>query len=272
MLFRSPVNRDGLIEQAALEKALRNDTLIVSIMLANNETGAIQPVSDLALLAHSRGALFHCDAVQAFGKIPIDVQDLEVDLLSVSGHKIYGPKGIGALYVASHATVEPLIGGGGQERGLRAGTENVAGIAGFGKAVELAQVRLNGGEATRLIRLRDRLEAGISAILPAAFRNGPRDLRLPNTLNMVLPEIRGESLVLMLDRHGIALSSGSACKSGNPDPSHALLAMGLSPEEAHCSIRLSLGCGTTEDEVNFFLEALGKVLNTTSSVRFMPCR
>ena len=267
-----PVNRNGVVEPAELEKALRSDTLLVSIMLANNETGAIQPIRELARIAHRHQAIIHCDAVQGFGKIPVDVKELGVDLLSLSGHKIHAPKGIGALYIASPLVLAPLIGGGGQERGLRAGTENVAGITGFGKAVELAQSRLNDTEMERLTKLRDRLEEGISSVFPSAFRNGPHGERLPNTLNMVLPGVRGESLVLMLDRWGIALSSGSACKSGNPEPSPALLAMGLSPEEAHCSIRLSLGCGTTEDEVDYFIEALGNIVNTTAAVRFMPCR
>jgi len=268
-----PVNRDGLVEPAQLEQVIRPDTLLVSVMLANNETGAIQPVAELARISHRFGALFHCDAVQGFGKLQMDVEELGVDLLAVSAHKIHGPKGVGALYVGKDVPLEPLIMGGGQERGLRAGTENVPGIAGFAKAVELSLKRLYGDESARVARLRDRLEAGIMAVLPGSRRNGPQFQRLPNTLSMTLPEIRGESLVLLLDRKGIAFSSGSACKSGNPDPSHALLAMGLTPQEAHCSVRFSLGACNSEEEIDYLLESLRELLGETrSSVRFVPCR
>ncbi|GFO54428.1 hypothetical protein GMSM_14350 [Geomonas sp. Red276] len=182
---------------------------------------SIQPVAELAALAHARGALFHCDAVQGFGKMPIDVEALGVDLLALSAHKLHGPKGVGALYVGKDVPIEPLITGGGQEHGLRAGTQNVPGIAGFAKAVELSQKRLYGDEPARQARLRDRLEEGIRSLIAGARRNGPREGRLVNTLNMILPGIRGESLVLHLDRKGIAFSSGSAYKSGNPDPPRA---------------------------------------------------
>ena len=268
-----PVNRDGLVEPAQLEQVIRPDTLLVSVMLANNETGAIQPVAELARISHRFGALFHCDAVQGFGKLQLDVEELGVDLLAVSAHKLHGPKGVGALYVGKEVPLEPLIMGGGQERGLRAGTENVPGIAGFAKAVELSLKRLYGDESARVARLRDRLEAGITAVLPGSRRNGPQFQRLPNTLSMTLPEIRGESLVLLLDRKGIAFSSGSACKSGNPDPSHALLAMGLTPQEAHCSVRFSLGASNSEEEIDYLLESLRELLGETrSTVRFVPCR
>jgi cysteine sulfinate desulfinase/cysteine desulfurase-like protein len=175
--------------------------------------------------------------------------------------------------VRKEVQLEPLIKGGGQERGMRAGTENVPGITGFGRAVELALCRLHGDEPQRLERLRDRLEAGICALIPGAKRNGPQHGRLPNTLNLTLPEIRGESLVLFLDRKGIAFSSGSACKSGNPDPSHALLAMCLTPQEAHCSVRFSLGAGNTEEDIDYVLGSLKELLDETRSVvRFVPCR
>jgi len=268
-----PVNREGVVEPGLLEDAIRPDTLLVSVMLANNETGALQPVRELAAIAHARGALFHCDAVQGFGKIPVDVEELGVDLLALSAHKIHGPKGVGALYVGKEVPLAPLITGGGQERGMRAGTENVPGVVGFARAVELFQKRLYGDEPARVARLRDRLEEGIRALLPGARRNGPEKLRLPNTLNMTLPEIRGESLVLFLDRRGIAFSSGSACKSGNPDPSHALLAMGLSAQEAHCSVRFSLGTANCGEEIDYVLESLRELLGETRSlVRFVPCR
>lgn len=268
-----PVNGDGLVEVQALRESVRPDTLLVSVMLANNETGAIQPVPELAEIAHEHGALFHTDAVQAFGKIPTDVEELAVDMLAVSAHKLHGPKGVGALYVRNDVLLDPLIKGGGQERGLRAGTENVPGIVGFGKAVDLAVRRLHSGEPEDEAKLRDMLEAGVYELIPGARRNGPELDRLPNTLNMTLPEIRGESLVLFLDRKGIAFSSGSACKSGNPEPSHALLAMGLTPQDAHCSVRFSLGAWNTCDEIEHVLKSLAEVLaETRSAVRFVPCR
>jgi len=268
-----PVNRNGVVEPESLIEVISPDTLLVSVMLANNETGALQPVRELAAIAHEHGALFHTDAVQAFGKIPVDVEELGVDLLAVSAHKLHGPKGVGALYVRKGLQLDPLIKGGGQEHGMRSGTENVPGIVGFGKAVELALRGLNSGEPGRVARLRDRLEAGIHELISGARRNGPERERLPNTLNMTLPEIRGESLVLFLDRKGIAFSSGSACKSGNPDPSHALLAMGLTPAEAHCSVRFSLGAWNTEEEIRYVIEAFSEVLRETrSAVRFVSCR
>lgn len=268
-----PVDAEGVLQPDTLADAIRPDTLLVSVMLANNETGALQPVPELAAISHQRGALFHCDAVQALGKLELDVEKLGVDLLSLSSHKVHGPKGVGALYLGKDVALQPIITGGGQERGLRAGTENVAGIAGFAKAVELALQRLHAGEPARLTALRDRLERGILELLPGARRNGPRLERLPNTLNMRLPEIRGESLVLHLDRKGVALSSGSACKSGNPDPSHALLAMGLTAQEAHCSVRFSLGQSNSEEDVDYVVRCLAELLrDTAASVRFVPCR
>ncbi|MHB1412186.1 MAG: IscS subfamily cysteine desulfurase [Thermoleophilia bacterium] len=268
---RLPVGRDGLVAPDELLKAFRDDTILVSVMLANNETGVIQPVADLAALAHERDILFHCDAVQALGKIPVDVEELGVDLLSVSGHKIHAPKGVGALFVRRGVRLAPLINGGSQEGGLRAGTENVACIAGFARATELAVKRLP--EMRRVADLRDRLEAGVAGLVDGAFVNGDPASRLPNTLNMTLPGMRGESLVLKLDRKGVALSSGSACKSGSPDPSHALLALGLSPEEAHCSVRFSLGQGNNEEDIDLTLAALKEVLaESMSAIRFVPCR
>ncbi len=268
-----PVDADGLVRPDDLRHALRPDTRLVSVMTANNETGAVQPIRELAALAHQRGALFHTDAVQALGKLPLDVEALGVDLLSVSAHKVYGPKGVGALYVRAGVELPPLLCGGGQERGLRSGTENVPGIVGFGKACELARQRLLAGEAARLSTLRDRLEAGIVALLPGTIRNGPREPRLANTLSLSLSDIRGEALVLELDRRGLYLSSGSACKSGNPDPSHALLAMGLDAEQAHRTIRLSLGHRNTESDVDRLLEALTEAIEDTfQAIRFVGCR
>lgn len=211
--------------------------------------------------------------MQALGKIPVDVEELGVDLVSVSAHKVYGPKGVGALFVRRGVELEPRIYGGGQEHGLRAGTENVAGIVGFGAACELAELALRRGDMDRVAALRDRLEAGILEMVPGARVNGDRRHRTPNTSNLTLPGIRGESLVLALDRRGVSFSSGSACKSGNPDPSHVLLAAGLSPEDAHCSIRLSLGLGTTPEDIDYTLAALKKTLeDTVSAIRFVACR
>ncbi len=266
-----PVNRDGLVDPDDLRTALTADTILISVMAANNETGALQPISDLARVARGRGVLFHTDAVQAVGKIPIDVQQWEVDLLTMSGHKIHGPKGIGALYIRQGVTLYPLVHGGKQEHRLRAGTENVPGIAGLGKAAEQAIQRLP--QMDRVRRLRDRLEEGIKKIVPDARRNGPLEERLPNTINITLPGMRGESVVIALDQLGVALSSGSACRAGEPEPSHALLAMGLSPEQAHCSLRFSLGQGNTEEEIDRTINLLGDIIkDTAAGVRFVPCR
>jgi cysteine desulfurase NifS len=268
-----PVNRDGLVEPDSLAAALRSDTILVSIMLANNETGAVQPIAALARMAHVHGALFHTDAVQALGKMPVDMAELEVDLLTISAHKVSGPKGVGALFIRQGVEIEPLIHGGGQEWGLRAGTENVAGIVGFGKACALARRRLETDRGESLARLRDMLATGIAEILPGARVNSSKAPRLPNTLNMVLPAIRGESLVLLLAGNGISLSAGSACKSGNPEPSPALLAMGLTKEEAHCSVRFSLGPENSAAEVKYTLATLGRVIRETGQlVSFVGCR
>ncbi|MHB8204096.1 MAG: IscS subfamily cysteine desulfurase [Desulfomonilaceae bacterium] len=268
---RLPVNREGVVDPDDLRTALTGDTILVSVMAANNETGALQPISDLARVARRHGALFHTDAVQAVGKIPVDVRQWEVDLLTLSGHKIHGPKGIGALYVRQGVTLDPLVHGGKQEHGFRAGTENVPGIVGLGKAAEIAIQRLP--EMDRVRRLRDRLEDGIKGIVPDARLNGHLRERLPNTLNITLPGMRGESVVIALDQRGVALSSGSACRAGEPDPSHALLAMGLSPEEAHCSLRFSLGQGNTEEEIDRTINLLGDIIkDTAAGVLFVPCR
>jgi cysteine desulfurase NifS len=235
-----PVDKYGMVRPQDLEEAITESTFLVSIMMANNETGSIQAIGRLASIARGQGTLFHTDGVQAVGKIPIDVQALGVDFLSMSGHKLHGPKGVGALYVRKGIELEPLIHGGEQEGGKRSGTENTVGIIGFGKAAELAEIHLKEMN-DRVRRLRDRLWEGISRLVPDSKLNGHPELKLPNTLNVSLPGIRGESVVLALDQKGISLSSGSACRSGSPKPSHALLAMGLSEEQAHCALRFSLG-------------------------------
>ena len=267
-----PVDEYGRVRPAELKQALGSSTCLVSIMLANNETGSIQPITELAALAHAQGALFHTDGVQAVGKIPVDVEALGVDFFSLSGHKFHGPKGIGALYVSKGLFLEPLIHGGGQEGGRRAGTENTPGIIGVGAAAALAEKRLS-LMATLVKGLRDELWEGIARIFPEARLNGHPMERLPNTLNVSLPGIRGESLVLSLDQQGIAFSSGSACRSGSPKPSHALLAMGLTEDQAHCAIRLSLGVDNTSEHITRTLTAMGKVVHDSlASVRFVPCR
>ncbi|OGW39101.1 MAG: aminotransferase V [Nitrospirae bacterium GWD2_57_9] len=264
-------DRNGTVHPRDLAAALSDGTILVSIMTANNETGTIQPIAELAAIAGARGILFHTDAVQGAGKIPLDVEHLGVDLLTLSGHKLHGPKGIGALYLRKGTPIEPLVHGGKQESGLRAGTENTAGIAGLGKAAALAAQNLARMQA--VAALRDRLEQGIGRIFPECRVNGAGGARLPNTLNVTLPGMRGESLVLALDQKGISLSSGSACRAGSPKPSPALLALGLSEEEAHCSIRLSLGINNTEDEIDRTISAFEEVImRARSTVRFVPCR
>jgi cysteine desulfurase NifS len=267
------VDGDGRVDPQALAGAITEKTILVSLMMANSEVGTINPIAELARVAHERGALFHTDAVQGLGKLPIDVEELGVDLLSISSHKVHGPKGVGALYVRQGVELSPVIHGGGHERGLRAGTENVPGIVGFGKACELAVRRLSHKEMDRVRGLRDKLEAGIRTIVPEAKLNGHTTERLPNTLNMTLPGMRGESLVLFMDRHGVFFSSGSACKSGNPDPSHVLTAMGLSDEDAHCAIRMTLGVGTSAEDIEYVLASLAEIArDRQSSVRFVGCR
>jgi cysteine desulfurase NifS len=264
-------DRSGIIDPADLVSAITDKTFLASIMMANNETGSIMPVKLLARLCRERDVFFHTDATQAIGKIAVDVDDLNVDLLTMSGHKVYGPKGTGVLYYRKGISLEPLIHGGKQEQGLRAGTENVAGIAGLGKAAELAGRNL--AEMDRLRTLRDRLERGIKKLVPGSRLNGHENRRLPNTLNMLLPGLRGESMVLAMDQRGIAFSSGSACRAGSPKPSHALLAIGLTEEEAHCSVRLSLGLTNKEKDIELTLKAFKQVIRDASmTARFVPCR
>jgi cysteine desulfurase NifS len=265
------VDSDGLVDPGGLEREMTADTVLVSIMLANNEVGTIQPIAELAAVARAHGALFHTDAVQAVGKIPVDAEALGVDLMTVAAHKFNGPKGVGALYVRSGVTLEPLVHGGSQEHGVRAGTENVPAIVGMGRAAELAREGVT--RADDVGALRDRLEEGVRRLLPGALLNGHRTRRLPNTLNLTLPGLRGESLVVALDQHGIALSSGSACKTGSPEPTHVLLAMGRAPDAAHCAVRFSLSPRTSAEEIDLAVAALGRVLEEMeTTVRFLPCK
>lgn len=264
------VDENGWLAPSKLKEAIRDDTILVSIMMANNEVGTILPIRELAAIAHEKGAVFHTDAVQTVGKIKVDVEELGVDLLSLSAHKFHGPKGIGALYIKKGIEIEPLVHGGEQENGLRAGTENVPAIVGLGKAAEVAAYTLRDSERVR--ELRDRLEQEIKNLVPGAILNGHPDERLWNTLNMTLPGLRGESVVITMDQHGISLSSGSACKSGSPEPTHVLIAMGRTEEEAHCSVRFSLSRNTTEEDINDTIHALAQVLEEKNMVRLAPCK
>ncbi len=265
------VDKNGKVSPDDLREAITDKTCLISIMTANNEIGTIQPIRELVGIAKEKNILFHTDAVQAVGKIPIDVEKLGVDLLSFSGHKLYGPKGIGVLYIRKGVKVEPLVCGGKQENDLRAGTENVLGIAGLGKAADLAIQRLSQNKA--IVVLRDKLENGIKNIFPHAKLNGDKMDRLPGTLNLVLPGLRGESLVLAMDKKGIALSSGSACRAGSPKPSSTLLAIGISEEDAHCSVRFSIGIHTTEKEIERTLKSFAEVIEEAkNAVRFVACR
>ena len=254
-----PVDRDGVVSLEALEKALRPDTTLVSIMAANNEIGAIQPIREAAKLAKAHGALFHTDAVQAIGCVPIDVKADGIDLLSLSGHKFHAPKGVGALYIRSGVKLQRLIYGGAQEKTQRGGTENVASIVGMGKAIELAMESMESRNAY-VSGLRDRLIEGILRRIPETRLNGHRTQRLSGNVNVSIRYIEGEALLLSLDMKGIAGSSGSACTSGSLDPSHVLLAIGLPHEIAHGSLRLSLSEENTAEEVDYTIDALVEIV------------
>ena len=251
-----PVTPEGLVDPAELEKAIREDTALVSIMLANNEIGTVQPIAELAAIAHAHGAWFHTDAVQAVGHIPVDVKALGVDMLSLSGHKFHGPKGVGVLYARKGIPLFPLIEGGAQERGRRAGTENLPAIMGMTAALELACSQID-ENARRLTALRDQLIQGLAKI-PHSVLNGDPVQRLPSNVNFCFEGIEGESLLLLLDDKGICASSGSACTSGSLDPSHVLLAIGRVHDIAHGSLRLSLSEETTEQEVEEIIRAVSE--------------
>lgn len=261
-----PVDSYGRVTAAQVEQAIRPDTFLVSVMAANNEVGTLQPIAEIGALCRARGILFHTDAVQAVGAIPLDVQAMQVDLLSLSGHKLHGPKGVGALYIRKWVKVESLIHGGAQERGFRAGTENLPGIVGLGKAVELAQEGL-ADNAARMTALREKLIHGLMARVPDARLNGHPTDRLPNNVNMSFGGVEGEALLLRLDLAGVACSSGSACTSGTLDASHVLLAMGLNEAEAHGSLRMTLGTDTTEEDIDAVLEILPPIVEDLRRMR-----
>ena len=254
-----PVSREGLINPEDVRRAIRPDTVLISLMLANNELGTIEPIEEIGEIASEKGIVFHTDAVQAAGKIPTDVKKLGVHLLSISAHKFYGPKGIGALYIRKGTRLEPLMYGGHSERDRRPGTEDVAAIAGMGKAADLAILRIQ-EDGLRLGAMRDRLEKGLLGRIPHAVVNGSQAPRTANTTNLTLPYIEGEAMVIALDLKGIACSTGAACSSGAVEPSHVLLAIGLSAADAHATLRLSLGHQTTDEEIDFALETIPPVI------------
>lgn len=253
------VDEEGFINLEDLKNAITDKTILVSIMFANNEIGTIEPIKEIGKICRERKVLFHTDAVQAVGNVKIDVKDMNIDLLSLAGHKIYGPKGIGALYVRKGVRIHNLIHGGGQERNRRAGTENIAGVVGLGKAIELATENLE-EHAKKMTVLRDQLIDGLLKI-PYTRLNGPRgDKRLPGNVNVSFEFIEGESILLSLDFEGVCASSGSACTSGSLDPSHVLLAIGLPHEKAHGSLRLTLGDKSTQEDVDYVLEVVPPII------------
>lgn len=258
---RLKVDADGTLDMDAYKEALCEDTAIVSIMWANNETGVIFPVAEMAKLAKDRGVLFHTDAVQAVGKIPINLKELDVDFLSLSGHKLHAPKGVGVLYVKRGTLFVPFMTGGHQENGRRGGTENVASIVGLGRACKLAAEMME-EENTRVRALRDKLEEGLLSSIPNSMLNGHKIDRLPNTANISFEFVEGEAILLHMNQHNICASSGSACTSGSLEPSHVLRAMGVPFTAAHGSIRFSLSIYNTEEEIDFILEKMPPIIET----------
>jgi len=254
------VDKYGLIDPEEVKKAITNQTILVTIMHANNEIGTIEPIKEIGKVAKKAGIYFHTDSVQTVGHIPIDVDDLKVDMLSMSGHKLYGPNGVGVLYLRKGTRIDSLIDGGSQEKNRRAGTENVAGIVGMGKAAELAEKRLTQGEEDKIIKLRDKLIKDIAEKIDHVHLNGHPTKRLPGNVNFCFEFIEGESMLLNLDMEGVAASSGSACTSGSLEPSHVLLAIGLPHEIAHGSLRLTLGKDNTEEEVEYVIGILPKII------------
>jgi cysteine desulfurase len=253
-----PVDKYGLINLKDVKKTITEKTILVSVMHSSNEIGTIEPIAEIGKICREKKVYFHTDASQSFGKIPIDVKKMNIDLLTASSHKMYGPKGVALLYVKEGVKIEPILHGGGQENGLRNSTVNIPAIVGFAKAVELCEKEMK-TEAKRLSKLRDKLIKGILKIDGARLNGHPKN-RLPNNVNVSFPYIEGESLIIQLDMHRIACSTGSACSSIKLEPSYVLLALGLKPEEAHGSLRISLGRFTTEKEINYFLKILPKIV------------
>jgi cysteine desulfurase len=258
-ITRIPVNSGGVVDPQSVRQAIRPDTVLVSVMHANNEVGTIQPIAEIGKITREAGVLLHVDAVQTAGKQPLDVKELGVDMMSVSAHKFYGPKGVGLMYLRKRTRISPLFHGGGQEKGRRAGTHNVPGIIGMAKAFDLAAERMS-DDATREAALRDRLWQGLSGSIESIYLNGDPLRRLPGNLNVRLDGIEGEAMILMLDMEGICVSSGSACTTGSLEPSHVLLAMGIPAEQAHGSLRITLGRSTTQDDIDHFIKVFPPIV------------
>jgi len=254
-----PVDKQGIVDVKKLEEAITDKTILISVMYANGEIGTIQPIKEIGKLAHDNKIAFHVDAVAAAGQVPINVKEENIDLMSISSNDMYGPKGVGALYIKSGTKIQPVTQGGGQERGLRSGTENVSGIFGMGKAAELAKKQMD-AEGKRLTRVRDRLIKGVLGKIKYSFLNGHPTQRLPNNANLRFSYIEGESLILGLDMYGIQVSSGSACASKTLEPSHTLLAIGLKHEEAHGSLVFTLGKQNSEEDMDYVIEVLPDVV------------
>lgn len=265
-----PVYEEGIVRISDLEDAITDKTILITIMHANNEIGTIQPIAEIGKIARENKIYFHTDAVQTVGKIPVNVEEMNVDMLSLSAHKVYGPKGIGALYIKKGVRLEPIIHGGGHEKGLRPGTENVSGIVGLGKACELAEKNLL-DDTKYITNLRDKLIDGVLDSIEQSYLNGHRVKRLPNNINFRFTGIEGESLVLHLDSKGIAASTGSACSSKTLEPSHVLIALGLEQVDAHGSLRLTLGKENTEEEVNYVIESVKEVVETLRKLSPLWC-
>lgn len=265
-----PVYEEGIVRVSDLEDAINDNTILITIMHANNEIGTIQPIADLAKVAMEKGIYFHTDAVQTVGKIPVNVKELDVDLLSLSAHKLYGPKGVGALYIKKGVRIEPIIHGGGHERGIRPGTENVPGIVGLGKACSIAEENLE-TDSERITSMRNRLIDNVLEQVEESYLNGHRTKRLPNNANFRFSGIEGESLILTLDTKGISTSTGSACSSTKLEPSHVLMAIGLEEVEAHGSLRISLGRENTEKEIDFSVDAIKEVVTKLREMSPLWC-
>ncbi|MEW5762402.1 MAG: cysteine desulfurase NifS [Bacillota bacterium] len=260
-----PVDPSGLVDPEAVRAAITPETVLISVMHANNEVGTVEPIAEIAAVAREAGICFHTDAVQTVGHIPVNVDELGVDLLSIAAHKLYGPKGVGALYIRKGTQMAPLIVGGAQERGLRAGTENVPGIVGFGKAAEIARRELP-QVIPRVRELRDMLRTGLQERVPGLRLNGHPERRLPQNVSVTVPGVEGEALVMALDQEGIAVSTGSACSTGATDPSHVILALGVPPELARGAVRMTLGRGTTKEDIERVLEVFPRVVHRLRAI------
>ncbi|AIS32171.1 cysteine desulfurase NifS [Methanobacterium formicicum] len=265
-----PVGEEGIVKVSDVETAITPETILITVMHANNEIGTIQPIKEIGALAREKGIYFHTDAVQSVGKIPVNVGDMNVDMLSISAHKLYGPKGIGALYIRKGVRIDPLLHGGGHERGMRPGTENIPGIVGLGKACQIAEDNLE-KNMEYVSSLRDRLIKGVLGKIEQSYLNGHPTKRLPNNANFRFSSIEGESLVLQLDAKGINASTGSACSSKKLEPSHVLMAIGLKEVDAHGSLRISLGTENTPQDIDYTIDAIDEVVERLRSMSPLWC-